>query len=245
MTWFDAAGDRYAAFRPTYPPSIVDVLADSAPDTDVAIDVGCGTGQLTTLLTRRFARVVGLDPSPDQLRHAASDPAVTYRLSSAERLDVPDDTAAVVTVAQAAHWFDLSAFYREVRRISRPGGVLALITYGVVDLDADLAARFDRFYRDEIGPYWPPERRHVDDGYASLDFPLDRLDAPSATITRSWTHAEFIGYLETWSATRRARAAGAGETVDRSARELSELWGTGRRRVRWPVTTVMGRVSRW
>lgn len=243
MTWFDVGGADYAAFRPSYPTELVDALVAAAPDTRLAVDVGCGTGQLTSLLAGRFDRVIGLDPSADQLRHAVAAPAVDYRVATAEHLDVPDRVAALITVAQAAHWFDLPAFYDEVRRVAVDGAALALITYGVVVLDDDLRERFDRFYVEEIGPYWPPERRHVDNGYADLAFPFARLPVPDVVIERTWSLAEFVGYLATWSATRRAIEAGADDLLDRLADDLAPRWGRGTRAVRWPVTILLGRVG--
>lgn len=241
VTWFTSGGD-YAAHRPTYPRELADVLFDAAPDNRCAVDVGCGTGQLTVLLAEKFERVVGVDPSQDQIANATAATNVDYRVSAAEALDVPDASTSLITVAQAAHWFDLPAFYREVRRIAIPDAALALITYGVVQLDDDLVDRFDRFFRDEIGPYWPPERRHVDNGYADLDFPFDRIDAPSVAIVRSWTAAEFAGYLGTWSAVRRARDAGRADVLEHAVDELAEFWGDGRRTVRWPVSVLLGTV---
>lgn len=243
MTWFNDGGANYAAFRPTYPAALIDVLTAAAPDTTLAVDVGCGTGQLTALLAERFDQVLGLDESADQLRNATRAANIEYHRSSARRLDAPDGSATLITVAQAAHWFDLPAFYREVGRVAVDGAAIALITYGVVRLDDDLVRRFDRFYTHEIGSYWPPERRHVENGYADLDFPFERLDAPKIVIERSWTLAEFAGYLRTWSAVRRARAAGESDVVDRLVADLAPRWGAGRRPIRWPVTVVLGRVS--
>lgn len=242
MRWFSAGGDDYARYRPTYPAALVDALASAAPDTRRAVDVGCGTGQLTALLAERFTGVVGLDPAGEQIAHAVTAGNIDYRVCAAEHLAVEDHTADLVTAAQAAHWFDLSAFYGEVRRIAVDDAVLALITYGVLVLDDDLADRFGTFYREEIGPYWPPERRHVDNGYAELEFPFERLDTPAFTIERSWTLEEFVGYLGTWSAVRRAGEADAGGLVDALAADLAPRWGDDRRVVRWPVTVIAGRV---
>lgn len=64
-----------------------------------------------------------------------------------------DGSAALVTAAQAARWFDLSAFSAQARRITTAGAVLALISYGVVRVEPDLRKRFERFYWREIGPF--------------------------------------------------------------------------------------------
>src|SRR5690606_18351837 len=126
----------------------------------------CGNGQLTTLLAAHFEAVVGVDPSADQIANARAAGRIRYVESPAERLPLPGAVADLVTAAQAAHWFDLPAFYREVQRVAAPGAVLALVTYDVPRLGPPLDERFLRFYRVETGPFWSPERDLVDSGYA-------------------------------------------------------------------------------
>ena len=240
MTWFDD-GAAYASGRPTYPADLVAVLADLAPSRDLAVDVGCGTGQLSVLLADHVDRVIGVDPSGSQIDAATPASNVEYLVGPAEHLPIDDTVASLITVAQAAHWFDLPAFYDEARRIARPDAVLALITYGVVVLDDDLTDRFGRFYTDEIGPYWPPERAHVDAGYTDLPFPFERIDVDAPPIERDWTLDEFVDYLRTWSAMRRAGETGT-ELVSALRADLAPVWGD-RRRVTWPITVLAGRVA--
>src|SRR5690606_14780059 len=76
--WCDRGGGDYARFRPGYPPELVDVLVDAAPDSAVAIDVGCGTGKLTVRLADRFDAVIGIDPSEDHLANAIGHDRVRY-----------------------------------------------------------------------------------------------------------------------------------------------------------------------
>src|SRR3989442_3337684 len=103
---------------------------------------------------------------------------------------------------QAVHWFDLARYYAEVRRVARPAGVLALVTYGLVQVDDDAAPLVQHFFSAVLGPYWPPERRYVDDGYRSLPFPFEEITAPPLEIRAAWTLANFVGYVETVSAVR-------------------------------------------
>jgi SAM-dependent methyltransferase len=246
--WFDQGGQAYARFRPEYPPELAAFLASQAPDGRLAVDVGCGNGQLTQLLAPFFDRVVGLDPSADQIANAAPDERIDYRCAPAEQLPLPDASASLVTAAQAAHWFDLPAFYREVRRIGVPGAVLALISYGVLALDPALDpaldARFQTFYWDEIGPYWPPERKLVDTGYATIDFPFEELARPSLDIRLEWNLSEFLGYLSTWSAVRSAREAGQEALVMQFADDMAQAWGEPdrRRAIAWPINMRIGRL---
>lgn len=241
--WFERHGEAYARFRPDYPGSLAALLADRAPSRCCAVDVGCGSGQLTALLATVFDRVIGVDPSPDQIGNAVPRPGVRYVCASAEALPLPDRCASLITAAQAAHWFPLPAFYAEVRRIAIDGAFLALVSYGPPRLAVGpLQDRFQSFYDHEIGPWWPPERRHVDSGYRDLPFPFREQDVPELDIRRMWSRDEFVGYLSTWSAVRRARSAGHERILADFSADLSALWGDPdtRRPVSWPLTVRLG-----
>jgi SAM-dependent methyltransferase len=210
------------------------------------VDVGCGNGQLSAQLALHFDHVLGADPSADQIAHAKAHPHIQYACAPAEQLPVADHSAQLITAAQAAHWFDLPRFYEEVRRIAAPQAVLALISYGVPELDEETNARFARFYREEIGPYWPPERVLVDHGYADLPFPFTEQATPALDIRKTWNLEALLGYVSTWSAVRRVREAGRADILQVFAHDLGVLWGdpAHSRMVRWPIHMRMGVVSR-
>lgn len=242
--WFEQGGTAYARFRPEYPPELASFLASVAPSTALAVDVGCGNGQLTTQLVKYFEKVQGFDPSADQIANAIVVPGVVYGCASAEQLPVASYSASLITAAQAAHWFDLPRFYAEVRRIAAPNAIVALISYGVMVLDEALMPRFNQFYQQEIGVYWPAERKLVDSGYADLFFPFAELTPPILDIVKHWQLDELLGYIGTWSAVRRANDAGKDNILQRFASELAVLWGdpTQRREIRWPINMRLGRV---
>ncbi len=242
--WFATGGDSYARYRPTYPDALAAFLAEVSPDVGYAVDVGCGNGQFTGQLAAHFAEVVGLDPSADQIAHAVGHDRVRYICAPAEATGLPDGCAALITAAQAAHWFDLSRFYAEVRRIAMPGAVLALVSYGVPQFDEAIDARFRQFYWNEIGRYWPPERRLVESGYAGIDFPFGEMDWPPMAIRREWDLAALLGYVSTWSALRRVEEAGEGHLVTRFAEDMERLWDdpVRTRSVEWPIAMRLGRI---
>ncbi|NLU62697.1 methyltransferase domain-containing protein [Rhodococcus sp. HNM0563] len=223
--WFDHGGQAYAQFRPEYPAELAEFFVSLAPATDLAVDVGCGNGQLTVQLASRFDVVIGVDPSADQIANARLHDRVRYLQAPAETLPVQDRSAALITAAQAAHWFDRPAFYREVRRIAVDDAVLVLVSYGVTKLDPDLDERFQHFYRTEIGPYWPEERKLVDSGYADIDFPFEERPAPPMQIRTQWDLNGMLGYISTWSAVRKAAEAGKSEVLESFAADLADLWG--------------------
>lgn len=240
--WFDRGGDDYARFRPTYPPALAAALARMAPSHALAVDVGCGTGQLSGQLAEHFDTVLATDPSPAQLGASQARARVHYVRAAAEALPVAGAAAQLVTAAQAAHWFDLPAFYRQVRRIAAPGAVLALITYGTPHLDGAVDRRFQHFYAREIGPYWPAARRLVDDGYRTADFPFTELTAPPLRIEQRLDLAGLLGYVATWSAVRAAARAGQETLMTGFADDLARIWGDPDRErlVSWPIAMRVG-----
>lgn len=241
-TSFETGSADYARFRPSYPSALAEHLAAATPSRSHALDVGCGTGQLTTLLAAQFDHVTGIDPSASQIENAATLPNIQYRVGSAEDLDLPDRSVDLITVAQAAHWFDLPAFYREAARVARPGGLVALISYGVTEADGPLAARLKAFYWDEVHGHWPPERRHVETGYTAFSFPFPEHDVPPLSIERVWSVEDLLGYVETWSAVKGARKKGDGALVDRFAADARALCpgDAPSIRVRWPISIRLG-----
>lgn len=240
--WFNDDGQAYARFRPEYPERLAMFLASVAPTADVAVDVGCGSGQLTAQLAEYFRQTIGVDPSAAQIEFARARDGVEYVRGPAEALPVADHSASLITAAQAAHWFDRPAFYAEVRRIAAEGAVVALISYGVMRFEPEIAERFKVFYRDQIGPYWPPERALVDSGYADIDFPFEELPAPPVQIVKHWNLHETLGYISTWSAVRGVREAGQTAILREFAADLEALWGepSASRPISWPINMRLG-----
>lgn len=241
---FSAGAALYAVHRPGYPRQLADFLAGLSPGCDLALDCGCGSGQLSVLLAERFARVIATDASAEQIAHAVAHPRVRYRCAPAERSGLADASCDLVAAAQAAHWFDLDAFYAEVRRIARPGGGLALISYGLIEIEGEVGALVHRFYGQILGPYWPAERRLVDDGYRSLPFPFREVTPPAMALSASWTLPQLKGYIATWSALaplRRALGDAPGEAFFAA---LAAAWGAPEtaRDVRWPLAIRAGRL---
>lgn len=242
---FQQGGANYAAHRPSYPAALVDWLVSLAPDQDHALDVGCGSGQFTKRLIGRFARITAADVSADQLASAPRHPSITYHHAGSEALPCEDGSVSQITVAQAAHWFDLSPFYKEVRRVAKPGAHLALITYQGLQLPDDLKEAHAAYYDGTSVPYWPPERAHVEAGYQSLDFPFEEITPPTLRIEADWSLDAILGYMETWSATKRLRAAGEGHLMDTARQHHADAWPEGAKTVPvyWDLPVRVGRIK--
>ena len=243
---FAEGGADYARSRPNYPAELVTALAAACAAQERALDVGCGNGQLSVALADAFAEVIGTDPSESQIASAKRHPRVRYRIEAAESIGEPDQSLDLVVAAQAAHWFDLDRFYSEARRVLKPGGVLALVSYGVPELEGDVGEAFQTFYWGPFHQYWPNERRHVEDGYRSLEFPCAEFTLPPLAIERHWTLAELVAYIETWSAARAARKSDGVTMLEDGLADLATAWGDSAqvRLIRWPISLRLGSFNR-
>lgn len=232
---FSAHAALYASARPRYPAALFDWLATLGPARDTAWDCGTGSGQAALELARHYRRVLATDASPEQIANAIAHPRIEYRVARAEDSGQAPAGVDAITVAQALHWFDLKAFYAEARRVLRPGGALVAWCYTQPTVDPACDALTEEFYRNIVGPYWPEERKYVEEGYRSFDFPLREAAAPAFEMCEIWTPAQFLAYLRSWSATRRYLAARGTDPVEPLAKKLEPLWKKGSRPVRWPV----------
>ena len=235
----------YREARPTYPQALFDWLAQQAPDRELAWDAGCGNGQATAALAQRFAHVIGTDPSANQIAEAESRANIEYRVEAAEQPTLTDRSASLVTVAQALHWFDHPRFYDAVKRVLKPGGMLAVWAYAHCDVDnAAIDRAITRLYIDLTGPYWPTERSLVETGYRTIPFPFVEIAAPEFPMVAPWTVDHLLAYLRSWSATQRYIKALGEDPVSLIEPDLRAAWGDPARKrdVRWQFHLRVGRV---
>ncbi|MDH5282453.1 MAG: class I SAM-dependent methyltransferase [Gemmatimonadota bacterium] len=240
---YSAVARQYAAFRPAYPAVLFEWLTTLSPSCHLAWDCGTGSGQAAIGLAERFHRVHATDPSTAQLERAPIHPRITYRGGGEADSGLPDQSAALVTAAQAAHWFDLPAFYREADRVLTPDGILAIWSYGAPRTEPAIDRRLDWFRGERVGSYWPPGREHVDDGYRHLPFPFPEIPAPAFSIEMRWSLAQLLGYVRSWSAVARCRQREGRDPVDELAAAIAPDWGEPSvfRRITWEIALRVGR----
>lgn len=241
---FSPVAGAYAQFRPHYPAALFDYLARLAPSRQMAWDCGCGGGQASVDLGDRFVSVLASDINAAQIANGVPHSHVQYVVAPAHESGLPDHSVDLVTVAQALHWFDLGTFYAEARRVLVPRGVIAVWSYGTLRLPEPKLDEIVQHFRTEIvGPYWPSERRHVDNGYRDLAFPWQEELAPDFAMEVSWSLPQLLGYLRSWSSSGRYHGAtGQDPTVALSERLLPH-WGDPyqARRITWPLSLRVGR----
>jgi demethylmenaquinone methyltransferase/2-methoxy-6-polyprenyl-1,4-benzoquinol methylase len=110
------------------------------------LDVATGTGLVATALARRGATVIGLDQSEDMLAKArqrliagADNP--TFIQGEAEHLPFPDDAFDALSFTYLLRYVDdRAATMRELARVVKPGGRIAMVEFGVPEQPALRAA---------------------------------------------------------------------------------------------------------
>jgi SAM-dependent methyltransferase len=144
-------------------------------------------------------------------------------------------------VAQALHCFDLDRFYADTRRVLKPDGVLAASAYNLLHSEATIDEVVNRYYYDVVGPFWPPERKLIEQ-FANLPFPFPEIDPPSFEMTAWWNLDHLLGYLRTWSSTQRFIAARGINPLEKIIDELRNAWGDPwqTRKVSWPLVVRVG-----
>ncbi len=130
---FRDRADDYAKHRPSYPAALFMEPGLSAlfTRTELAADVGAGTGLFTRQLAAVVRKIVAIEPEPAMCAEASAflrDHAnIEVRQGRAEATGLAAASVDLVTVAQAFHWFDRATFRTEARRILRPGGAVLIV----------------------------------------------------------------------------------------------------------------------
>jgi ubiquinone/menaquinone biosynthesis C-methylase UbiE len=244
----DLFGDRaetYARLRPTYPQALFDHLERWVCARDRAWDCGAGSGQTARSLARRFALVIASDASVRQLSHASREDRVHRVVSAAEAAPIRDRSVDLVTVSAAAHWFDRPRFYAEVRRVARPGAVLAMWSYYQTRIAPGVDQVLDHYAERVLGPWWD-ERIALNRGaYRDLEFPFERLPWPALEAEASMRLEDLFAYMHTWSSSQAYARERGRDPVDEVRADLERAWGDPRavRPVRWPLHGAVGRVA--
>lgn len=240
---FSRHAEDYAKFRPRYPKELFGYLATVAPGKELAWDCATGNGQAAIELAELFEQVIATDASEKQVANTEAHARVEYRVAPAEESGIPSRSVDLITVAQALHWFDLSLFYAEARRVLKPGGIVAAWAYKLASVTPSIDAVVGHYYSDVVGPYWPAERRLVEK-FEELAFPFPEIATPSFEMVAEWKLGHLVGYLRTWSATQRFMAANQCDPLKSLEEDLRAAWGDAEqpRRVVWPLTVRVGKV---
>jgi len=169
--------------------------------------------------------VIATDASAAQISQAIADARVEYRVARAEASGLADHSVDLITVAQAAHWFDLDAFYQEVKRVAVRNAIVALWSYGYFVMSPEIDAIIERFSEGKLERYWPSESRVIRDRYRTLPFPFAELDVPEFGMQHTFTLAQLETYFRSWSGVQRFIESRNEDPVPAAIDELATVWG--------------------
>ncbi|MFY9288553.1 MAG: class I SAM-dependent methyltransferase [Alphaproteobacteria bacterium] len=243
---FSSLASQYAQYRPTYPPALFQWLAEQTEEHDTAWDCACGNGQASINLAEQYNKVIATDLSQEQIEAAKPNPKIEYRVATAEKSGLDDHSINLVTVAQAAHWFSFDAFYKEVRRVLKKKGVIALWSYDLLSLDdATITKHVNDFCNTTLKDFWPPERKYVHGHYKNIPFPFeDELNHPAFAMQAHWSLQQLTGYLRSWSAVKYFKKEKKVDPVVAFEKTLAALWGNPdtAKTIRFPLHMRVARV---
>ncbi len=235
----------YKQFRPNYPEELFTYLESLVGATDLAWDCGSGNGQAAVSLAKRFKQVVATDISQEQLNLAPQIENIHYHCWPAEKTDLPDASVDLITVAQALHWFDLDTFYKEVRRVAKPGAIIAAWCYSLGNISSTIDPLIRKLYVNILGDkYWPKERKYVEEEYCTISFPFTRISPPAFIIHKNLNYDELLGYLSTWSAVKEYEMQKQQNPILKISPALKRVWGNVEqpKMMVWPIHLIIGRI---
>ena len=240
---FSGHAPEYARYRPIYPDSVFRFLYEQLAHCNTAWDCGTGNGQVAAKLADQFGHVFATDLSENQLAQAPKRANITYRVEKAEEASFAESQFDLITVAQAIHWFDFETFYTVVHRVLRPGGLLAIMGYNLLAIDDSIDAIIHRLYEDVLGDnYWDPERKYIEERYQNIPFPFRDIAVPEFQQSLTWSYADLVGYLNTWSAVKHYSEREGQNPVHLIEDDLQDAWGTAsQREVRFPILLRVGK----
>ena len=176
--------------------SLFEFLAGLVGHRNLAWDCATGNGQAAVVLSEYFEQVTASDASKEQIENAESRKNIRYEVFPAERTNIADSSVDLIIIAQAIHWFDLDHFYKEAKRVLTKGvnggscsSVIAAWAYGLHSVSKEIDKITYFLYEDILGPYWPKERKIVENKYQDIPFPFQEIETPAF-------HIELVGVCQ-------------------------------------------------
>src|SRR5258706_3822725 len=222
---FSSGSEQYAKHRPQYPAELFSYLSELANSHDRAWDCATGNGQSAVSCAKYFSQVEATDISAEQIQHGIAHPNVKYSVCPAEHTPFADNSFDLITVATAVHWFDQENFFREVKRVLKPKGILAIWGYSSFEIEPAVDEMINKVLLGPIQRFWAEGNRQVMNGYLNLTLPFDDIrNPPTFTIQLEWTLQQFLAYVRTWSAVKRYMTELGSDPVSELESQLKTIW---------------------
>jgi ubiquinone/menaquinone biosynthesis C-methylase UbiE len=192
---FSAHSYEYQKCRPAFPVEMIWEIVELVKNRNLAWDCGTGNGQVAELLSPMFEEVIATDISENQIRHSIKKNNIVYKVEAAETPSLRKNSVHLIIVAQAVHWFNFNLFYKEVNRILKQEGVIALLGYPLPSISPAIDTVIHHLYNTILRGYWDKERMHVDEEYRTIPFPFVEVYLKRYVMKYQWTFGQLVGFL--------------------------------------------------
>ena len=206
--------EKYAKFRPIYPPTVSEIIrtymkSHGSLSFKTAVDVACGSGQSTFLLSDSFDSVTGVDISEHQIEQAKRKASqdypeksnVKFIVGDAHSLLIDSSSVDVVTCATAWHWLNPELFYEEVRRVLKPGGCLAVYNIAMRIVNNRRMRRAFEVFIDELhqNDCFSEQNLHALNEYRAVQLPLSATTRIEFDFPQRGTIDQLLGLMSSVS----------------------------------------------
>ncbi|KAM3588917.1 hypothetical protein VKS41_001346 [Umbelopsis sp. WA50703] len=235
----------YHAYRPVYHQGTYELIYDyhekKGGQFDAAADVGTGTGQAAAKLADKFKNVVGTDISEKMLEAVDTKPNLRFQACPAEKLPFADDSLDLVSTFEAMHYFKRDEYFKEVQRVLKPNGTIAIVVYHLPFAKGmpEVSQAIDKLIYEKLTDSWDEGRFLVDNLYRDITFPFDNvtryfrpdnkveecpgITSPYPILEQDMTLKHFELYCKTWSGYAKHMKNHTEDPVDSTIKEISDI----------------------
>ncbi|KAH8551472.1 S-adenosyl-L-methionine-dependent methyltransferase [Umbelopsis sp. PMI_123] len=235
----------YAEFRPIYNKATYNLIynyhAEKGGQFEVAVDVATGTGQVASNLADKFKQVHGTDLSARMLESGIKKDNVDYQACPAESLPFADASVDVITTFEAMHYFDLDRFFKEVKRVLKPKGTIAILVYNlpIIKDEPEMNTRFDKLVSETLADSWNKGMDSVNALYSDIHIPfqdIQRWFSPAAAdvqkvgrvtaepiLEQKMSLNQFRQYCKTWSSYVRYLEKHSDDPIDEMIEDFGKI----------------------
>ena len=223
---FSQVSTDYAKYRPKYPEDLFKFLASLTHEHDLCWDCATGNGQAAVSIAKYYSKVIATDASKEQISNAARGENIEYIVANASERILEGKSVDIVTIATAIHWFNpLDEFYNEVRRVLKPGGIIACWSYYYWQITPKIDEIINPFGEDIVARFGAPELQLPKNDYKDLSFPFQEISAPEFYCEMDWNMEQWLGYMYSWSHIQTCIKQTGKDPIENILPKLTEAWG--------------------